>query len=137
MLCLNVLKLFLSSLQVSNFTVPCPTSLGKLVLIELDKKNIPLFPEDAWFPDKVTVRSPEAETYHFPIYRWIADNQVHRFREGKGLWKCLCLTTCMLFTDHRRHIRKSIWRLEQIHANKLYISIVLKPCCCCCFSFKL
>uniref|UniRef100_A0A7N8XYP0 Hydroperoxide isomerase ALOXE3-like n=1 Tax=Mastacembelus armatus TaxID=205130 RepID=A0A7N8XYP0_9TELE len=66
----------------SSFTVSCSASLGKLVLIELDKKHLPLFPEDSWFPAKVEVKSPEGDTYTFPIYRWINDSEVHRFREG-------------------------------------------------------
>ncbi|XP_070683655.1 arachidonate 12-lipoxygenase, 12R-type-like [Pempheris klunzingeri] len=69
----------------STFTVSCPVSLGKLVLIELDKKRLLLFPEDSWFPKKVEVRSPEGDTYNFPIYRWIDDYEVHRFREGTAL----------------------------------------------------
>uniref|UniRef100_A0A671X1F7 Lipoxygenase domain-containing protein n=1 Tax=Sparus aurata TaxID=8175 RepID=A0A671X1F7_SPAAU len=67
---------------VSNFTVSCSVSIGKLVLIELDKQRFSLFPEDAWFPAKVEVKSPEGDTYTVPIYRWITDSEVHRFREG-------------------------------------------------------
>lgn len=69
----------------SSFSVSCPTSLGKLVLIEIDKKPLPLFPEDAWFPNKVTVKSPEGDRYNFPIYRWISGSEVHLFREGTAL----------------------------------------------------
>lgn len=70
---------------VSSFTVSCPVSIGKLVLIEIDKKRLPLFPEDSWFPAKVDVKSPEGHTYNFPIYCWITDSEVHRFREGAAL----------------------------------------------------
>ncbi|KAI9525624.1 hypothetical protein NQZ68_006173 [Dissostichus eleginoides] len=70
---------------VSTFSVSCPTSLGKLVLIEVDKKPLLMLPEDSWFPDKVEVRSPEGDDYNFPIYRWIADSEVHLFREGTAL----------------------------------------------------
>ncbi|KAF1378127.1 hypothetical protein PFLUV_G00186870 [Perca fluviatilis] len=63
----------------------CPVSIGKLVLIELDKQCLPLFPEDAWFPAKVVVKSPEGATYNFPIYRWITDSKVHLFREATAL----------------------------------------------------
>lgn len=72
-------------LQESKFSVSCPTSLGKVVLIEVDKKPLPLFPEDAWFPCKVKVKSPEGDIYNFPIYRWISDREVSIFREGTGL----------------------------------------------------
>lgn len=104
----NILKPFLSLLQVSTFTVSCPVSIGKLVLIELDKQHLPLFPEDSWFPAKVVVKSPEGDTYNFPVYRWITDSEVHRFREGTGLWKFACLTSCTLFTDHRRHKKRHV-----------------------------
>ncbi|KAM9362639.1 arachidonate 12-lipoxygenase, 12R-type-like [Symphorus nematophorus] len=70
---------------VSTFTVHCPVSIGKLVLVELDKQPLLLFPEDSWFPAKVEVKSPEGDTYNFPIYRWITDSNVHRFREGTAL----------------------------------------------------
>ncbi|XP_031727291.1 arachidonate 15-lipoxygenase B-like isoform X3 [Anarrhichthys ocellatus] len=70
---------------VSSFTVSCSVSIGKLVLIEIDKQPLPLFHEDTWFPAKVEVRSPEGDTYNFPIYRWITDGEVHRFREGTAL----------------------------------------------------
>ncbi|XP_030587259.1 arachidonate 12-lipoxygenase, 12R-type-like [Archocentrus centrarchus] len=70
---------------VSSFTVSCSTSLGKLVLIELDKQPLPLFPDDAWFCAKVEVKSPEGDTYNFPIYRWITDSKVYRFKDGKAL----------------------------------------------------
>ncbi|XP_075947442.1 polyunsaturated fatty acid lipoxygenase ALOX15B-like [Anarhichas minor] len=70
---------------VASFTVSCPVSIGKLVLIEIDKQPLPLFHEDTWFPAKVGVISPEKVAYNFPIYRWITDNEVHRFREGTAL----------------------------------------------------
>jgi len=83
---MNVSNPFLS-FQVSSFTVSCPVSIGKLVLIEIEKPPFLLFFEDSWFPAKVEVNSPEGDTYNFPIYRWITDNEVHRFREAKGLCK--------------------------------------------------
>ncbi|XP_037620707.1 arachidonate 12-lipoxygenase, 12R-type-like [Sebastes umbrosus] len=69
----------------SSFTVSNPVSLGKLVLIELDKQRLLLFPEDNWFPTKVVVKSPEGDIYNFPVYRWNTDSEVHRFREGTAL----------------------------------------------------
>ncbi|XP_029907859.1 arachidonate 15-lipoxygenase B-like [Myripristis murdjan] len=70
---------------VSSFTVSCPVSLGKLLLIEVDKTPRFLFPDDSWFPCKVHVTSPEGDAYHFPIYRWISDSRDHLFREGTAL----------------------------------------------------
>ncbi|KAI9525623.1 hypothetical protein NQZ68_006172 [Dissostichus eleginoides] len=70
--------------RVSTFTVSCDVSIGKLILIELDKEIVLVF-EDDWFPSKVEVESPDGETYNFPIYRWITDSEVQRFREGTAL----------------------------------------------------
>uniref|UniRef100_A0A3B3BI20 PLAT domain-containing protein n=1 Tax=Oryzias melastigma TaxID=30732 RepID=A0A3B3BI20_ORYME len=75
----------------SSFTVCAPTSLGKLVLVEVDKKSLPLLPEDSWFLTKVEVKSPDGDTFTFPVHRWISDSSVHRFREATGLrtlFKC-------------------------------------------------
>ncbi|RVE76118.1 hypothetical protein OJAV_G00005910 [Oryzias javanicus] len=70
---------------VSCFTVCSPTSLGELVLVEVDKKALPLFPEDSWFLTKVEVNSPDGDTFTFPVHRWISDSSVHRFREARAL----------------------------------------------------
>uniref|UniRef100_A0A671X1L3 Lipoxygenase domain-containing protein n=1 Tax=Sparus aurata TaxID=8175 RepID=A0A671X1L3_SPAAU len=69
------------------FTVSCTKSIGKLVLIELDKQRFLVFPEDAWFPAKVEVKSPEGDAYTFPIYRWITDSEVHPTTVVSNCWK--------------------------------------------------
>ncbi|XP_027138935.1 arachidonate 12-lipoxygenase, 12R-type-like [Larimichthys crocea] len=70
---------------VSDFTISCPVSIGELLLIEIQKQSFLWITHDDWFPAKVEVQSPEGKTYTFPIYRWITDREVHRFREGKAL----------------------------------------------------
>ncbi|XP_060883484.1 polyunsaturated fatty acid lipoxygenase ALOX15B-like [Labrus mixtus] len=64
---------------------PPSESIGKLLLIELDKHPFFLTRQDAWFPNKVEVKSPEGQTFNFPIYRWITDSEVHFYKEGKAL----------------------------------------------------
>ncbi|KAM6941508.1 polyunsaturated fatty acid lipoxygenase ALOX15B-like isoform 2-T2 [Lycodopsis pacificus] len=70
---------------VSSFTVSCPVSIGKLLLIEIEQQPLLIFFTDSWFPAKVEVKSPEGDTYNFPIYRWITDSEVHLFREATAL----------------------------------------------------
>ncbi|XP_074549342.1 polyunsaturated fatty acid lipoxygenase ALOX15B-like [Halichoeres trimaculatus] len=70
---------------VATFTVSCSESIGKLLMIRLNKETPLLFLADAWFPAKVEVKSPEGDIYHFPVYRWITDSDTHIFREGKAL----------------------------------------------------
>ncbi|XP_033828565.1 arachidonate 12-lipoxygenase, 12R-type-like [Periophthalmus magnuspinnatus] len=69
----------------SKFSVCTDLDIGKVLLIELDKQPILLTPKDAWFVDKVCVKTPDKKVYTFPIYRWIDDTNVHRFREATAL----------------------------------------------------
>ncbi|XP_070712351.1 arachidonate 12-lipoxygenase, 12R-type-like [Pempheris klunzingeri] len=100
----------------SKFSVSCPTSLGKLVLVEIDKKPLPLFPEDSWFPSKVKVKSPEGDIYNFPIYRWITDSEVHLFREG----------TALRILDDDHHLGKYSREKELKQREQLYSWAVYK-----------
>ncbi|XP_034543234.1 arachidonate 12-lipoxygenase, 12R-type-like [Notolabrus celidotus] len=94
----------------SKFSVCCPTSLGKLVLIELDKKPLPMFPEDNWFPSKIKIKSPEGDTYIFPVYRWIAGCEVHLFREA----------TALRLIDDNHHLGKYCREKELKQREELY-----------------
>ncbi|XP_041641067.1 polyunsaturated fatty acid lipoxygenase ALOX15B-like [Cheilinus undulatus] len=100
----------------SKFSVSCPTSLGKLLLIELDKKPLPMFPEDNWFPSKIKIKSPEGDTYYFPIYRWIAGCEVHLFREG----------TALRIFDDNHHLGKYCREKELKLREELYSWFVYK-----------
>ncbi|KAK9540482.1 hypothetical protein VZT92_002932 [Zoarces viviparus] len=94
----------------SSFTVSCPVSIGKLILIEIDKQPHFIFPEDSWFPAKVEVKSPEGVTYSFPIYHWITDSEVHYFKEGTAL---------TVFEDNH-HPGKEIRELEILQRGEDY-----------------
>ncbi|XP_061765252.1 hydroperoxide isomerase ALOXE3-like [Nerophis ophidion] len=80
-----LMSLFIFRGSVSTYTVTCENSLGQLLLIELEKRKFFLVPSDAWFPDKVEIKSPEGDVYTFPVYSWISDSETHRYREGKAL----------------------------------------------------
>ncbi|XP_077426909.1 polyunsaturated fatty acid lipoxygenase ALOX15B-like [Vanacampus margaritifer] len=71
--------------SVSTCTVSCPNSLGRLVLIELDKPPNPDSRDDAWFPEKVEIKSPKNDVYTFPVHCWICSGDAQIFREGTAL----------------------------------------------------
>ncbi|CAK6958541.1 polyunsaturated fatty acid lipoxygenase ALOX15B-like [Scomber scombrus] len=96
--------------KVSSFSVSCPKSIGKLVLIELDKQCLPLFPDDAWFCSKVEVKYPEGNIYSVPIYRWISDSEVHRFSEA----------TALRVFEHNHHLGKYTRQQELKQREKDY-----------------
>uniref|UniRef100_A0AAQ4Q2B0 Lipoxygenase domain-containing protein n=1 Tax=Gasterosteus aculeatus aculeatus TaxID=481459 RepID=A0AAQ4Q2B0_GASAC len=89
-----------------------------------DKQHPRILPEDDWFPAKVEVKSPEGQTYMFPIHRWIADSKVHRFREAKALrvfeddndlGRYICFTVVKLITAIERDFLAE--RLKLQHGN--------------------
>ncbi|XP_059901198.1 polyunsaturated fatty acid lipoxygenase ALOX15B-like [Gadus macrocephalus] len=84
--------------SVLKFELDCKKSIGKLVLIELNKNPRLLLPQDPWFPAKVELKSPEGETFHFPIYRWITNKEVQQFREA---------TACLVFDDIQPYASQS------------------------------
>ncbi|XP_073326355.1 polyunsaturated fatty acid lipoxygenase ALOX15B-like [Pagrus major] len=85
----------------SSLTVSCPESIGKLVLIEIDKQGLQVFPD--WFLAKVEVKSPERDTYTFPIHCWITGSKVHCFPEGTA-WR---------FFEGENHVDRSLEELKQ------------------------
>uniref|UniRef100_A0A3B3ZWG6 Uncharacterized protein n=1 Tax=Periophthalmus magnuspinnatus TaxID=409849 RepID=A0A3B3ZWG6_9GOBI len=82
---------------LSTFTITCPASLGDLILVEVNKQPLPLFPQDAWFVDKVKVTCPEGKVYTFPMYHWINDGEVYHFREGTGQ-HCSFVLHCLIYS---------------------------------------
>uniref|UniRef100_A0A8C9REF4 Hydroperoxide isomerase ALOXE3-like n=1 Tax=Scleropages formosus TaxID=113540 RepID=A0A8C9REF4_SCLFO len=54
------------------YSVKCPVSLGKLVLIEVEKQKYSIFPEDDWFCSKIAVTTPDGDSVSFPCYPGLA-----------------------------------------------------------------
>uniref|UniRef100_A0A3P9N3A4 Arachidonate 12-lipoxygenase, 12R-type-like n=1 Tax=Poecilia reticulata TaxID=8081 RepID=A0A3P9N3A4_POERE len=69
------------------------SSLGKLLLVKVEKDPFLIFPEDEWFCCKVEVKTPEDEEILFPCYRWLSRGEFVELRAGKGLsfkiWKII------------------------------------------------
>ncbi|TNN25695.1 Hydroperoxide isomerase ALOXE3 [Liparis tanakae] len=57
----------------------------KLVGTHGESKRTRLKGSFAFFRGAVEVKSPKCDTYNFPIYHWITDSEVHRFREATAL----------------------------------------------------
>uniref|UniRef100_A0A3P9N3W5 Arachidonate 12-lipoxygenase, 12R-type-like n=1 Tax=Poecilia reticulata TaxID=8081 RepID=A0A3P9N3W5_POERE len=59
------------------------SSLGKLLLVKVEKDPFLIFPEDEWFCCKVEVKTPEDEEILFPCYRWLSRGEFVELRAGK------------------------------------------------------
>uniref|UniRef100_A0A671WXM6 Si:dkey-17e16.9 n=1 Tax=Sparus aurata TaxID=8175 RepID=A0A671WXM6_SPAAU len=82
-------------------------SLGKLLLVKLEKDPFLVLPEDEWYCSKVVVTTPEGEVVLFPCYRWISRGELV-FEDDHSL-----------LVDHRRNEmmqRKSFYQYVLIRA---------------------
>ncbi|KAI1898739.1 hypothetical protein AGOR_G00075470 [Albula goreensis] len=91
--------------RTGEYKVYCPSSLGSLVLVQLDKQRIYFFPKDDWFCSKIVVTTPEKDTVHFPWYRWLSDGEVVAIRAGTA--KRLCDDKHPLAMYNREKEKKS------------------------------
>lgn len=71
--------------QTGIYTVKTSLSLGKLLLVKVEKDPFLLLPEDEWFCSKIVVTTPEGDIILFPCYRWISRGEVVELRGGRGL----------------------------------------------------
>ncbi|KAL7388236.1 hypothetical protein ABVT39_009649, partial [Epinephelus coioides] len=61
------------------------SSLGKLLLVKVEKDPLLILPEDEWYFSKVVVTTPEGEAILFPCYRWISRGDLMELRGGKAM----------------------------------------------------
>uniref|UniRef100_A0A3Q2YGT5 Arachidonate 12-lipoxygenase, 12R-type-like n=1 Tax=Hippocampus comes TaxID=109280 RepID=A0A3Q2YGT5_HIPCM len=66
------------------YTIKTSSSLGKLLLVKVEKRPRFLLPENDLFCTKITVTTPEGETLLFPCYRWLSNHDIVELRGGKG-----------------------------------------------------
>ncbi|KAK2856204.1 hypothetical protein Q5P01_004939 [Channa striata] len=67
------------------YTVKANSSLGKLLLVKVEKKQFLILPEDEWFCSKIVVTTPEGEVVPFLCYRWISRGEPVELREGRAV----------------------------------------------------
>uniref|UniRef100_A0A8C2ZF71 Uncharacterized protein n=1 Tax=Cyclopterus lumpus TaxID=8103 RepID=A0A8C2ZF71_CYCLU len=70
---------------VRTYTLSTNLSLGKLLLIKVEKSRFCYLPEDEWYLSKIVVTTPEGEAILFPYYRWISRGELVELRGGKAL----------------------------------------------------
>ncbi|XP_042359022.1 hydroperoxide isomerase ALOXE3-like [Plectropomus leopardus] len=67
------------------YTVKTSLSLGKLLLVKVEKDPFLYLPEDEWYFSKVVVTTPEGEAILFPCYRWISRGELVELRGGRAM----------------------------------------------------
>uniref|UniRef100_A0A3B4V175 Arachidonate 12-lipoxygenase, 12R-type-like n=1 Tax=Seriola dumerili TaxID=41447 RepID=A0A3B4V175_SERDU len=73
--------------MTSIYTVKTCSSLGKLLLVKVEKDPFFFLPETQWYCSKIVVTTPEGDVILFPCYRWISRGELVELRGGRGLKK--------------------------------------------------
>ncbi|XP_042359021.1 hydroperoxide isomerase ALOXE3-like [Plectropomus leopardus] len=71
--------------MTGNYSVKTSLSLGKLLLVKVEKDPFLFLPEDEWYCSKVVVTPPEGEAILFPCYRWISRGELVELRGGRAM----------------------------------------------------
>ncbi|KAM4713128.1 LOW QUALITY PROTEIN: arachidonate 12-lipoxygenase, 12R-type-like [Anableps anableps] len=58
--------------QTDAYKVKTSSSLGKLLLVKVEKDSSFIFPEDEWYCSKILATTPEDDNIVFPCYGWIS-----------------------------------------------------------------
>uniref|UniRef100_A0A3B4X4N9 Uncharacterized protein n=1 Tax=Seriola lalandi dorsalis TaxID=1841481 RepID=A0A3B4X4N9_SERLL len=61
------------------------SSLGKLLLVKVEKDPYLVLSEDEWYCSKIVVTTPEGDVILFPCYRWISRGELVELRGGREL----------------------------------------------------
>ncbi|XP_041815313.1 hydroperoxide isomerase ALOXE3-like [Chelmon rostratus] len=93
------------------YTVKSSLSLGKLLLVKVEKDQFFLLPEDEWYCSKIVVTTPEGDAILFPCYRWISRGELLELRGGRAMK--VFEEDHPLLTDHREKeliVRRSLYQ---------------------------
>uniref|UniRef100_A0A673AAR7 Si:dkey-17e16.9 n=1 Tax=Sphaeramia orbicularis TaxID=375764 RepID=A0A673AAR7_9TELE len=71
--------------QTGTYTITTPLSLGRILLIKVEKDPNIILPENEWYFSKVVVTTPEGDVILFPCFRWMNSGEVVELRGGRGL----------------------------------------------------
>ncbi|XP_014860737.1 PREDICTED: hydroperoxide isomerase ALOXE3-like isoform X7 [Poecilia mexicana] len=105
------------------YTIKTSSSLGKLLLVKVEKDPFLIFPEDEWYCSKIEVTTPEEEEILFPCYRWLSRGEFVELRGGKGVK--FMEEEHPLLLNHRKkelELKKSSYKWEFIGDGLLHIS---------------
>ncbi|XP_036942277.1 hydroperoxide isomerase ALOXE3-like [Acanthopagrus latus] len=83
------------------YTIKTSLSLGKLLLVKVEKDPFLVRKDDEWYCSKIVVTTPEGEVLLFPCYRWISRGELVELRGGRALK--VFEDDHPLLVDHRRN----------------------------------
>ncbi|XP_029281708.1 hydroperoxide isomerase ALOXE3-like [Cottoperca gobio] len=98
-----------------NYTLKSKSSLGKLLLVKVEKDPFFVPLEDEWYFSKVVVTTPEGDVLLFPCYRWISRGELVELRGGRALK--VFEEELPLLIEHRKNemiLKKSFYQWKNL-----------------------
>ncbi|GLD49377.1 hydroperoxide isomerase ALOXE3-like isoform X1 [Lates japonicus] len=109
--------------KTGTYTMKTKSSLGKLLLVKVEKDPYFVFPEDEWYCSKMVVTTPEGDVILFPCYRWISRGELVELRGGRAMK--VFEEEHPLLVDHRKKeltLKKSLYQWKIMSEGLLHIS---------------
>ncbi|XP_059212421.1 hydroperoxide isomerase ALOXE3-like [Centropristis striata] len=106
-----------------SYILKTSSSLGKLLLVKVEKDPFLFLPEDEWYVSKIVVTTPEGDAMLFPCYRWISRGELVELRGGKAM-KGFEEDHPLLF-EHRKNelmLKKNFYQWKTIAEGLVHIS---------------
>uniref|UniRef100_A0A8C4ERN3 Uncharacterized protein n=1 Tax=Dicentrarchus labrax TaxID=13489 RepID=A0A8C4ERN3_DICLA len=103
---------------VTIYTVKTRLSLGKLLLIKVEKDALFFLPEDEWYCSKIVVTTPEGDVILFPCYRWLSRGELVELRGGRAI---------KVFEDEHPLLIEHREKELILKKNRLYLPIAILP----------
>uniref|UniRef100_A0A3B4X0Z3 Uncharacterized protein n=1 Tax=Seriola lalandi dorsalis TaxID=1841481 RepID=A0A3B4X0Z3_SERLL len=101
--------------QTGTYTIKTSSSLGKLLLVKVEKDPYLVLSEDEWYCSKIVVTTPEGDVILFPCYRWISRGELVELRGGRAMK--VFEEDHPLLTDHRKKeliLKKSLYHFNNV-----------------------
>ncbi|XP_039981087.1 hydroperoxide isomerase ALOXE3 [Xiphias gladius] len=82
---LDNLGIDFSTGTTGTYTMRTSLSLGKLLLVKVEKDPYFVHSEDEWYCSTIAVTTPEGDAILFPCYRWISRGELVELRGGRAV----------------------------------------------------
>ncbi|XP_058468855.1 hydroperoxide isomerase ALOXE3-like [Solea solea] len=71
--------------STGTYNIKTRKSLGKLLLVKVEKDPCSIFRDDEWYCSTIVVTTPKGEVILFPCHRWISRGEVADLRGGRAM----------------------------------------------------
>ncbi|XP_060947566.1 hydroperoxide isomerase ALOXE3-like isoform X2 [Limanda limanda] len=109
--------------KIGTYTVKTSSSLGKVLLVKVEKDPRLLTLEDEWYCSTIEVTTPEGDAILFPCHRWISRGEYVELRGGRAMK--FFEDDHPLLIEHRKKeltLQKSLYQWKPLAEGLLHIS---------------